>query len=128
MSFLTIVIIIVAATIIALALTGFGSVGTYTAQGQTNPMLTPEQKAAMCDPNDSFVNGTESRICGIPKTQSSNITTTSAGANTTTRTEALPPSSAIPGLFMPEQPPSPPTQSESVQPPSAKSIAPSAVP
>jgi hypothetical protein len=68
----------------------------------------------------------ESGNFGIAQGQG-NITTTSA-ANTTIRTEALPPSSPIPGLIMPEQPPSQPSQSESIQPPAAKSIAPRAVP
>jgi hypothetical protein len=43
--------------------------------------MTPEQKAAMCDPNNPLsmlksVNTTESKICSIPKTQSPNVTTT----------------------------------------------------
>jgi hypothetical protein len=46
--------------------------------------LTPEQKAAMCDPNDSSVNTTESHICGIPRT----LPTLPTGANATTRAEA----------------------------------------
>lgn len=41
----------------------FGSVGS--AKGQAN------QNAAMCDPNDKFINATESRICGVPKTTGS---------------------------------------------------------
>ena len=53
-----------------------------TAQGQATAVdnkssssssssLTPQQRAAMCDPNNpslKVVNTTESRICGIPKT------------------------------------------------------------
>jgi cell division protein FtsN len=51
-----------------------------TAQGQaadntssSSSSLTPEQRAAICDPNNPSsnlnpVNTTESRICGIPKT------------------------------------------------------------
>jgi hypothetical protein len=53
-----------------------------TAQGQataadekssssSSSSLTPQQRAAMCDPNSpslKVVNTTESRICGIPKT------------------------------------------------------------
>ena len=115
-----------------IVVSGGGLVGSAiaNAQGQvdnsTSSMassLTPEQKDAICNPNNPLsmlksVNTTESHICGIPKTSSSNITTTETG------TEA--PSSAIPGLLMPEQPPSQPAQSESIQPPpSAKSIAPS---
>ena len=143
------IIIIFAVSIVVIASTLLSESGNFgIAQGQGNNItssssssiegnltLTPEQKSAMCDPNNPLsklksVNTTESEICGIPKTQPSNITTTSAAANTTTRTgtEALPPSSPIPGLIMPEQPPSQPPQSESIQPPAAKSIAPRAVP
>jgi hypothetical protein len=46
--------------------------------------LTPEQKAAFCNPNNprlKFVNSTESAICGIPKTPSN---TTTSPSNTTT--------------------------------------------
>jgi hypothetical protein len=80
--------IILAASIVpvVVALIGFGSI--VIAQGQANDTssLTPEQKAAMCDPNNpklKFVNGTESRICGIPKTST---TSSSAAANATTTT------------------------------------------
>jgi hypothetical protein len=58
-------VIILTATIVTL--TEFGSLGI--AQGQGN--LTAEQKAAICNPSNpklKFVNETESRICGIPKT------------------------------------------------------------
>jgi hypothetical protein len=77
---------IFAATIVTL--TGFANFGN--AQGQVNSTseLTPEQKAAICDPSNpklNFVNTTESRICAIPKTPTN---TTSSTANTTTGTEA----------------------------------------
>ena len=77
---------ILAATIVTL--TGFANFGN--AQGQVNSTseLTPEQKAAICDPSNpklNFVNTTESRICGIPKTPTN---TTSSTANITTGTEA----------------------------------------
>ena len=141
-----IIIIVFAVSIVVIASTLLSESGNFgIAQGQGNNItsssssiegnltLTPEQKSAMCDPNNPLsklksVNTTESHICGIPRTQSSNITTTSAAANTTIRTEALPPSSPIPGLIMPEQPPSQPSQSESIQLPAAKSVAPRAVP
>jgi hypothetical protein len=55
------------------------------AQSQTNPNATPKQKSGMCDPNDKFVNTTESRICSIPSRPTN---TTSAENNTTTGTEA----------------------------------------
>ena len=98
------IIIILAASIVSVTLTGSGNFGT--AQGQVNSTseLTPEQKAAICDPNNpssklDHVNTTESKICGIPVTvKPSNMT---SATNTTAGTEA---------------------------PPSATSIAPSAVP
>jgi hypothetical protein len=82
--------IIVISTIFAattVTLTGIGSIGI--AQGQLNSAseLTPEQKAAICDPSDTHINGTESRICGIPKTPSSNTTTSE---DTTTGAEGSP--------------------------------------
>jgi hypothetical protein len=61
------------AVILAAAIVTFTEIGKFSvAQGQSDitPSLTPQQKAAMCDPNNpklNFVNGTESRICGIPK-------------------------------------------------------------
>ena len=51
------------------------------AHGQVNvTSLTPEQKAAICNPNDKSINTTESKICGLPVTvephlKSSNMTT-----------------------------------------------------
>ena len=132
-----IIIIIFAVSIVAIASTLTESGNFGIAQGQANDTssslassLTSEQRDALCNPNNPLsmlksVNTTESEICGIPKTQPSNATTTTSAVNTTTiRTEA--PSSPIPGLLMPEQPPSQPTQSESIQSPPAKSIAPSA--
>jgi hypothetical protein len=64
---------IFAATIVTL--TGFGNFGIAQGQGNLtigNLTLTPEQKAAICDPNNPLsnldhVNTTESKICGIPK-------------------------------------------------------------
>jgi hypothetical protein len=117
-----------------IVVSGGGLVGSAiaNAQGQVDnstsslaSSLTPEQKDAICNPNNPLskltpVNTTESHICGIPKTwHPSNITTTETG------TEAASPS-AIPGLLMLEQPPSQPAQSESIQPSPAKSIASSA--
>ena len=97
------VIIILTATIVV-TLAGFGIFGN-NAQGQEN--LTEEQKAAMCDPSNpklKFVNGTESRICGIPKTIK-NATSTAANATTSSSENTTP---------------------EGIAPPSASSIAPSA--
>jgi hypothetical protein len=124
---------VVVAVVVVLA--QFRIFGTAQGQGnltEGNMTLTPEQRNALCNPNNPLsklksVNTTESEICGIPKTQPLNAT---SAANITAVTGApSPPSSPIPGLFMPEQPPSQPTQSESIQPPpAAKSIAPRAVP
>jgi hypothetical protein len=76
--------IILAASILSVALTEFGNFGIAQGQGNNNitPSLTPEQKAAICDPNNpklNFVNTTESRICGIPPTP----TNATSAANTT---------------------------------------------
>ena len=84
---IAIIVILTASTVITL--TDFGKFGV--AQGQSNttsPSLTPEQKAAICDPNNPSsrlnpVNTTESRLCGIPvtvKPHPSNAT--SAGTET----------------------------------------------
>ena len=87
-----IAIIVILTTSTVLTLTDFGKFGV--AQGQSNTTsssslsLTPEQKAAICDPNNPSsrlnpVNTTESRICGIPvtvKPHPSNVT--SAGTET----------------------------------------------
>jgi hypothetical protein len=56
------------------------------AQGQENltSSLTPEQQAAICSSVGSHVNTTESKICGIPTTPSSNTT---SSENTTTGAE-----------------------------------------
>ena len=97
LSVLGMVIIILTAAIVG-TLTEFGNFGI--AQGQE--ILTAQQKAAMCDPSNpklGFVNGTESEICGIPKSLPS------SSANTTTGGEE-----------------------EASSPPPSTSIAPSAVP
>jgi hypothetical protein len=87
-----IAIIVILTTSTVLTLTDFGKFGV--AQGQSNTTsssslsLTPEQKAAICDPNNPSsrlnpINTTESRICGIPvtvKPHPSNMT--SAGTET----------------------------------------------
>jgi hypothetical protein len=92
--------IVLAATMITL--TGFGISGIAQGQANTNTSssLTPQQKAAICDPNNSklnFVNTTESKICGIPTTPTN--TTSSAAANTTTTDSEAP--SITPPLPMP---------------------------
>ena len=58
--------------------------------------LTPEQKAAMCDPNNprlKFVNSTESEICGIPKTPTNQTNSTTP---TATPSKSLTPSATNP--------------------------------
>jgi hypothetical protein len=75
----------------------------------TNKSLTSEQKAAMCDLNNPLsklksVNTIESHICGIPRTQSSNTT---SSENMTTGAEA--PSVVPPRLPSQSIPPFPPT-------------------
>jgi hypothetical protein len=86
--------IILAANMILAIFTVVGNVGIAQGQGNnaTSPLLTPEQKAAMCNQNDTFVNDTESKICGIPPTPTN---TTTSSANTTTGAEA-PPSTLAP--------------------------------
>jgi hypothetical protein len=75
------IIILAISVIVAPTLTQYGKIATAQDQGNdtTSAPLTPEQRAAMCDPNNpssklKSVNTTESRICGLPKTSSSNIT------------------------------------------------------
>jgi hypothetical protein len=91
---MSITTIIIAASIVSvISITEFGNFGI--AQGQisnsTPSSLTPQQKAAMCDPNNpklNFVNSTESEICGIPPTPT-NATTTTTPATNNTRTTSL---------------------------------------
>src|SRR5919109_1140846 len=99
---------IVMATILAVsvvvALTVFGKF--RTAQGQVNitSSLTPEQKDAICNPNNPLsklnpVNTTESKVCGIPVTVKPRISKMTS-ANTTTGTETeTPPSTDLEKLF-----------------------------
>jgi hypothetical protein len=83
-------IIIAASIVLVISITEFGNVSVAYDQGSNStssslPPLTPQQKAAMCNPNNpklKFVNSTESKICGIPST-STNTTTTPAANNTT---------------------------------------------
>ncbi len=89
-------VIILALTLTAVTLARFGNPGV--AQGQANITIgnltiTP-QKAAICDPNNpnlNFVNTTESKICGIPKTIT-NATSTSANMTTGAQTAPIAPS------------------------------------
>jgi hypothetical protein len=108
----SIILFLAASILSAVTLTEFRDIGIAQGQGNniTSSSLTPEQKAAMCDPNNpssmlKSVNTTESHICGIPKTQSSNAT---SSGNMTTCAEA--PSAVPPPLPPPPFiPPFPPT-------------------
>jgi hypothetical protein len=81
---MSIATIIAASIVLIMLITEFETFGI--AQGQvSNTSLTPQQKAAMCNPNNpklKFVNSTESKICSISPT--STKTTTPAANNNTT--------------------------------------------
>ena len=71
-----IIAIITAAVTTTVIITGIETFNVTHAQ-----LLTPQQKAAFCNPNNpklKFVNSTESKICGIPttSTNATNATTT----------------------------------------------------
>ncbi len=82
---LVLISIVLASTTVTLR--GFGVFGGAHAQSNTTTTaassLTPQQRAAMCDPNNpklNFVNSTESKACGLPKSIKSNMSnTTTAG-------------------------------------------------
>ena len=81
--------VILAASMVLATLPKFGNSAIAQGQGSnmTSPSLTPEQKAAMCDPSNpklNFVNSTESKLCGIPKSVKSNM------SNTTTSPSSAP--------------------------------------
>jgi hypothetical protein len=75
--------IIAASIVLSITITELGNFGI--AHGQVNiTSLTPQQKAAICNPNDKSINATESKICGVPVTvespsNSSNMTTGAQG-------------------------------------------------
>ncbi|HYY50440.1 MAG TPA: hypothetical protein VE643_06175 [Nitrososphaeraceae archaeon] len=89
---ISITTIIRASVVLVILITEFENVGG--AQGQASnstsssiPSLSPQRKAAMCNPNNprlKFVNYIESKRCGIPSTPTSNTATTLA-VNTTGR-------------------------------------------
>jgi hypothetical protein len=95
LSILTMIIIL--APVIVM-MTELGNIVSAQGQGNLtigNIPLTPEQKAAICDPNNpklKLVNTTESKICGIPSN-------TTSAANTT-GVEAPPPETS-PSLVPP---------------------------
>ena len=82
------IIVILAASLAVVTLGEWRIFGMAQAQGNLTSELTPEQKAAVCASVGSHVNTTESRICGIPTTPSSNTT---SSENATTGAEAPPP-------------------------------------
>ena len=41
---------------------------TSSANQSPNQQISSAEKVAMCKPNDTSVNTTESKVCGIPKT------------------------------------------------------------
>jgi hypothetical protein len=57
--------IILVTSIVLITLPEFPNSGIAQGQGNNfaSQSLTPEQKAAMCNPNDKFVNDTESSVC-----------------------------------------------------------------
>jgi hypothetical protein len=98
---MSITIILAVSVVLVKSITEFGNVGVAYGQGSNStssslPSLTPQQKAAICNPNNpklKFVNSTESGICGIPPTPT-NTTTTPPAANamsTETGTKILSP-------------------------------------
>jgi cell division protein FtsN len=100
-AFLTVLIMVIIISATVVIFTKFGNFGI--AQGQVNDTssssLTPEQKDAICNPNNPSsnlnpVNTTESKICGIPKTvkppMSNTTTTTTPDTTITTETEGEP--------------------------------------
>ena len=91
---ISITITIAASIVLAILITESGNFGIAQGQGSnstSSSLLTPQQKAALCNPNNpklKFVNSTESKICGIPPTSTNTTTTTTTtpAANTTTTT------------------------------------------
>ncbi len=71
------IIITTVGTTVAI-ITGIEIFNVSYAQAQA---LTPQQRAAFCKPNDTFVNSTESKICGIPETLKNTTNATSTTAN-----------------------------------------------
>jgi hypothetical protein len=85
-----VVVSVICSLVVSLALElGFANVS----HAQTTPMVTPQQKAAICHPNDKFVNTTESIICGFPKStppiNSTSSTTTASSSSSSS--SSLPP-------------------------------------
>jgi hypothetical protein len=87
---------LVASIVLFISITEFGNfdiakgqVGDRTTSSSSSSLpLTPQQKDAICNPNNpklNFVNSTESKICGIPPTPTNTTTkTTTPAANNNT--------------------------------------------
>jgi hypothetical protein len=110
LNIVSIIMILSASILAAVTLTEFRNF--RIAQGQGNLTLTLEQKAAICNPDNSLsklksVNTTESHICGITRTQASNTTSSenmTTGAEAPSAVPTAPPQSMSPSI-----PPFPPT-------------------
>jgi hypothetical protein len=82
-TFLSLVFISIILVSTTVTLSGFGIFGLAHGQSNTtttSSSLTPQQKAALCDPSNpklKFVNSTESKACGLPKSVKSNMSNTS---------------------------------------------------
>jgi hypothetical protein len=89
--------IMLACLVFVISITEFGNIGFGYGQGSNGTSsslssLTPQQKAAICNPNDKSINATESKICGIPvtvKPTSPNMTT---GSQASTQSPSANPS------------------------------------
>ncbi len=85
-----IIAIITAAVTTTVIITGIETFNVTHAQ-----LLTPQQKAAFCNPNNprlKFVNSTESKICGIPETpkNATNATTSTSSILAPSVTKTIP--------------------------------------
>jgi hypothetical protein len=91
------IIVILATSLAVVTLGEWRIFGIAQGQGNLtkgNVTLTPQQVAAICNPNNpklNFVNTTESKLCGIPKTITNTTSANMTTANITGGTEAPPP-------------------------------------
>ena len=117
LNIVSIIKILSASILAAVTLTEFRNFRIAQGQGNLtigNLTLTPEQKDAICNPNNPLsklnpVNTTESHICGLPVTVKPSNTTTAntttantTTANTTTGAEA-PPTDLAPSAAPPSE-------------------------
>jgi hypothetical protein len=86
---MSITTIMAASIVLVITITEFGNFGI--AYGQVNiTSLTPQQKAAICNPDDKSINATESKICGVPVTVEPHL----KSSNMTTGAQATPPANS----------------------------------